>query len=228
MHVKATGTTIIQTLAWLATSGVMITPAVAAEEPTNVLTAAGPQDVIADLSSRLFGALDRESAAIRHNPDKVLPLIDRLLSPHFDAEYTARLVLGRHWESATPDQRQQFAVAFYQRLLRTYVGAVTEWTADRFKLLPLHSDAAALQVIVHTQVTNPDGTSVPVDYRLRQTPEGWKIFDVIVEGVSYVRSYRDDIDADVSRNGVDAATARLARRDVDAYARPSPTPHRTP
>jgi len=179
---------------------------------------AAAQEVIAELSSRLFAALGHVPAADRHNTDKVLPLIDRLLLPHFDTEYTARLALGQHWPGATTDQRQQFATAFYQRLLRTYVGAVAEWTPDRFKLLPQRSDAAALQVIVHTQVTNPKGVVVPVDYKLRQTADGWKIFDVIVEGVSYVRSYHDDIDADVARNGLDATIARLERHDTAAPA----------
>jgi phospholipid transport system substrate-binding protein len=206
-------------------SGVVIASAAAAEAPT-ALTSTGPQDVIAESSSRLFAVLDQESAASRHNPDKTLSLIDGLLSPHFDAEYTARLVLGRHWSSASSDQRQQFAAAFYQRLLRTYVGAVAEWTATRFKLLPLHSDAGALQVIVHTQVRGLNGTVAAVDYRLHQTTEGWKIIDVIVDGISYVRSYRDDIDADVSQNGVDAATARIARREAGASARLPAESHR--
>ena len=174
-----------------------------------------PQEVIAALSARLFEALAHESAAGRHNTDRILPLIDHLLLPHFDTEYTARLALGQHWPGATTDQRQHFATAFYQRLLRTYVSSVSDWTPERFKLLAQRSDAAALQVLVHTQVTNPAGVIVPVDYRLRKTTDGWKIFDVIVEGVSYVRSYHDDIDADVNRNGLDATIARLERHDTD-------------
>lgn len=204
--------------AWIAVAwSCSIAPASAADS-TAAPTGGAPQAVIGELSSRLFDALGREPAKDRHNTDKILPLIDHLLLPHFDTEYTARLALGQHWPAATSDQRQQFATAFYQRLLRTYVGAVSDWTPERFKLLPQRSDAAALQVIVHTQVTNPAGVIVPVDYRLRQTPDGWKIFDVIVEGVSYVRSYHDDIDADVSRNGLNATIARLERHDTASSA----------
>ncbi|HMD72974.1 MAG TPA: ABC transporter substrate-binding protein [Steroidobacteraceae bacterium] len=213
--------------AWIAVAwSRSIAPAAAADPtaaPTGGASVLGtsvgaPQEVIGELSSRLFAALGRTPAADRHNTDKLLPLIDRLLLPHFDTEYTARLALGQHWPAATSDQRQHFATAFYQRLLRTYVGAVSDWTPERFKLLPQRSDAAALQVIVHTQVTNPAGVIVPVDYRLRQTTDGWKIFDVIVEGVSYVRSYHDDIDADVSRNGLNATIARLERHDTASSA----------
>jgi phospholipid transport system substrate-binding protein len=171
---------------------------------------------MADLSARLFAALDKDSAAVRHNVDKVLPLIDGLLSPHFDMEYAGRLVLGLHWRSATPEQRRHLAVALYQRLLRTYAGAVAEWTANRVKLLPLRADAAALQVTVHSLVTNSHGAIVPVDYRLHLTAGEWKIFDVVVDGVSYIRIYHDDTDAEVTQKGLEGAIARLERHDTDS------------
>jgi phospholipid transport system substrate-binding protein len=217
--IRAVAITMIPTLAALGfASGFLLAPATAAESPAAAALPSGPQELMADLSTRLFAALDKDSAAVRHNADKVMPLVDGLLAPHFDMEYAARMVLGQHWRSATPEQRQNFALALYQRLLRTYAGAISEWTADRVKLLPLRSDAAALQVTVRTQVTNSRGAIVPVDYRLRQTPEGWKIFDVIVEGASYMRNYHDDTDEEVARNGLDATIAQLSRTDARALA----------
>jgi phospholipid transport system substrate-binding protein len=216
---RAVAITMIPTLAALGfASGFLLAPATAAESPAAAALPSGPQELMADLSTRLFAALDKDSAAVRHNADKVMPLVDGLLAPHFDMEYAARMVLGQHWRSATPEQRQNFALALYQRLLRTYAGAISEWTADRVKLLPLRSDAAALQVTVRTQVTNSRGAIVPVDYRLRQTPEGWKIFDVIVEGASYMRNYHDDTDEEVAHNGLDATIAQLSRTDARALA----------
>jgi phospholipid transport system substrate-binding protein len=216
LPMRAVAITVIHTLAWfVVVSGALVGPVAAADPPaTAAAPAAGPQEVMETLSSSLFAALDKDSASVRHNADKVLPLIDRLLSPHFDTEYAGRLVLGQHWRSATPDQRQHLAIALYQRLLRTYAGAVAEWTADRVKLLPLHADTAALQVTVHSLVTNSHGALVPVDYRLHQTAEDWKIFDVVVDGVSYVRIYHDDTDAEVTQKGLDGAIARLERHDT--------------
>ena len=224
---RAVAITVVQALAWLAASGFVVAPAAAADSATAAAPpAAGPQEIMADLAARLFDGLDKDSAAVRHNANKVLPLIDRLLASHFDMEYAGRLVLGVHWRNATPDQRQHFAVALYQRLLRTYAGAVAEWTADRVKLLPLRADKAALQVTVHTLVTNPHGAIVPVDYRLHQMAEDWKIFDVVVDGVSYVRLYHDDTDAEVTQKGLDGAIARLEKLDTGAMSRaPSPEPH---
>jgi phospholipid transport system substrate-binding protein len=212
--------TVVRALVWLAlASGLVVTPATAEEPIANGPVAIGPEQVMSNLSARLFDTLNRESAANPHDTDTVLPLLDQLLAPHFDMEYTAKLVLGLHWRSASPDQRRRFAVVLYQRLLRTYAGAVAEWTADRVKLLPLRADSAALQVTVHTQVKNARDETVSVDFRLRQTVEGWKIFDVVVDGVSYVRTYHDDTYAEVSEKGLDATIARLAR--TGTAARPS-------
>ena len=204
---------VIRALAWFVNaSGFVVAPAAVAQS-TAALSAPGPQDVMATLTTRLFAVLEMESAANRRNVDRILPLVDNLLAPHFDTEYAARLVLGLHWRSANPEQRRRFAAALYERLLHTYAGSVAEWTADRVKVLPLRADPQALQVTVRTQVTDSHGSIVPVDFRLRQTSEGWKVFDVIVDGVSYVRNYHEDTDSEVAQRGLDAAIARLARND---------------
>jgi phospholipid transport system substrate-binding protein len=167
-----------------------------------------PQDLMTDLSAKLFADLNKGA---RHNPDRALPVVDRLLSPSFDREYAARLVMGIHWRSASSEQRMEFAAALYRRLLRTYAEAVSEWTPERFKLLPVLADPAALQVTVHTLITNSRAAVVPVDFRLHQTAAGWMIFDVVVDGVSYIRNYHDDTEAEIAQNGLDATIARLQK-----------------
>jgi phospholipid transport system substrate-binding protein len=194
-------------------AGLMATPARAAD----------PQRIMTDLSTDLFAALEKEPRATRQNANKVRPLLDQLLAPHFDSECAARLVLGVHWRTASPDQRQQFAAALYQRLLRTYADAVTDWTPDRFKLLPVVADPAALRITVHTLITNSRAEIVPVDFRMHVVEDDWKIFDVVVDGVSYVRNYHDDTDAEVAQKGLDATIARLQRIDAGAVERASPS-----
>src|SRR5665213_2262981 len=150
---RAAATIVVQWMAWLClAAGCMATPARAAD----------PQQVMTELSTSLFAALGREPRAARHNADKVRPLLDAVLSPHFDVQYAARLVLGMHWRTASPEQRQLFAAALYQRLLRTYADAVIDWTPDRFKLLPVLADPVALRVSVHTLITNSHAIVVPV------------------------------------------------------------------
>ena len=168
-----------------------------------------PQELMEAVSKQMFDALDANRTAIRKDPEKAFPLVDTILLPHFDTEYAAQLVLAQSWRTATPEQQKRFVSALYRALLKTYGGAIADFTADRLKLLPFRGDPAATQATVRTLVTRSSGTVVPVDYRLRKTADGWKAFDVIIEGISYVRNYRADLDAEISAKGLDAVIQRI-------------------
>lgn len=224
--IRTVAVTVIQTLTLLTVTWGFVRASVGpAELADDRAQATGPQEVMAELSRSLFATLGKESAQTRHNSDKIVPLLDGLLSQHFDKEYAARMVLGLHWRGATPEQREQFGLVLYQRLLRTYAGAVAEWTPDRFKLLPLRADPEALQVTVHTLVTNSRHELVSVDFRMRQTAVGWKIFDVAVDGVSYMRIYHDDTDEEITQKGLDASIARLSKSPIAAREQTNPRAH---
>jgi phospholipid transport system substrate-binding protein len=177
----------------------------------------GPQELMDKVSKDLFAALDANRAAIKKDPEKCFPLVDTILLPHFDTDYAAQLVLAQTWRTATPDQQKRFVDALYRALLKTYAGAIADFTSDRLKLLPFRGDPAAAQATVRTLVTRSSGTIVPVDYRLRKTADGWKAFDVIIEGISYVKNYRTDLGAEVSQKGLEAVIARLEHEGLDVH-----------
>lgn len=168
-----------------------------------------PQDLIDTAATRLLKALDADREAAKSNPARVRHLVDEILLPSFDTDYSARLVLGKHWRDATPAQRQRFIEAFYQSLLRNYGSALAEFTADRMTLLPFRGDLTTGQATVRTEVKRSDGTRVPVNYSMRATPAGWKAWDVTIEGISYVRNLRNDVGAEVDQRGLDAVIERL-------------------
>ncbi len=176
----------------------------------------GPQELMDSVAKRMLTALDDNRAAIRKDPTKVYPIVNDILLPHFDTDYAAQLVLAQHWRTATPEQRRRFVDALYNALLKTYGGALSDFTADRLKILPFRGDPAATQATVRTVVTRANGQEIPVDYRLRKTANGWKAFDVIIEGISYVRNYRNDLGSEVSQKGLDAVIARLERDGLGA------------
>jgi len=176
----------------------------------------GPQDTINDVSKRLFAALDSNRAALRKHPESIYAIIDQILLPHFDADYATQLVLAQHWRDASPEQRTRFIEAFHSALLRTYGSALIDVTADRLRMLPYRGDPAADQATVHTEVTRDSGSVVHVDYRLRRTPEGWKAFDIVIEGISYVHSYRTDLDSEISAKGLDAVITRMETQTLKA------------
>lgn len=168
-----------------------------------------PQQVVADLAAGLFAALERHRADFRRDPQLLVPTLERLLSPHFDANYTARLVLGIHWRTAAAEYRQRFATALFQTLVRNYAESIVAWTPERFQLLPFKGDATAPQATVRTQVLRSAGSFASVDYRLHRIGDEWQVFDVLVDGVSYVRTYHDDVDSDVTQRGPEFALERI-------------------
>jgi phospholipid transport system substrate-binding protein len=172
-----------------------------------------PQELIETTAKRMLDALDADRDAARKDPRRVEKLVEEILLPGFDTDESARRVLGVHWTRATPEDRQRFIKAFYQALLRNYGSALAEFTADRMVVLPFRGDLSTGNATVRTEVKRKDGTRVPVNYTLHATPEGWKAWDVTIEGISYVRNFRNDVGAEISKNGLAAVIERLEREN---------------
>jgi phospholipid transport system substrate-binding protein len=174
-----------------------------------------PQELMVQIANRMFAAIDKSRAEIRKDPAKSYPLINEILLPHFDIDYAAQLVLAQYWRGATPDQKKRFVSALYNALLRTYGGALADFTVDRLKILPFKDEPGSTTATVRTLVTRSSGAVVPVDYRLHKTDDGWKAYDVVIEGISYVRNYRTDLGAEAGAKGLEAVIARLERDGLD-------------
>jgi phospholipid transport system substrate-binding protein len=170
-----------------------------------------PSDIVQSAAQGILKDLEANRSVYRNDPNKIAPLVDKYLLPHFDTEYAARLVLAQHWRDATPDQRKRFIDAFYHSLLTNYGSALAEFTADRLKVFPSNVDPNADHATVRTEVKRDNGDRVAVNYSLRKTPDGWKAYDVTIEGISYVKSYRDDFGAQIQQQGMDAVISRLER-----------------
>jgi len=172
-------------------------------------TEQGPSEVVQTAAQGMLNALDKDRAAYKRDPAKVGALVDSYLLPHFDTEYSARLVLGKYWRTATPEQRQHFIDAFYHSLLSNYGAALTEFTADRLKIYPTTVDPAKPIATVRTEVKRDNGDRVSVNYYMHKTPQGWKAWDVVIDGISYVNSYRTDFGEQIEQQGIDAVIKRL-------------------
>lgn len=196
-------------VATLALGALLAAPAALAQPAAADTPGPAPQELIDSASRQLLEALAAEREAVRKEPARAKALVDRYLLPHFDTEYSARLVLGQHWRNATAEQRRRFVDAFYQSLLSKYGTAIADFTSDRMVILPFRGDLSSGRATVRTEVITDDGTRVPVHYTLRATPQGWKAWDVTIEGISYVRNFRNDFGAEITSKGLDAVIARL-------------------
>jgi phospholipid transport system substrate-binding protein len=184
-----------------------------------------PGKLIETTAQAMLAELDAHRAEFRKDPAKINDLVDRILLPHFDTSYSARLVLGRHWNAATPEQRQRFIDGFYHSLLTNYGTALLDFTGDRLKVFPYKAPEAASpgaagssgsgasnNATVRTQVRKDDGSMVAVNYSLHRTDKGWMAWDVNIEGISYVKSFRDDFGAEIDQKGLDAVIERLEKQ----------------
>jgi phospholipid transport system substrate-binding protein len=169
----------------------------------------GPNELIESVAQTLLNELDGHREELKREPQKIRALVDEYLLPYFDTEYAARLVLARHWRDATPEQRKRFVDAFYQSMLQNYGEALLEFTPDRLTILPFRGDPDDKRATVRTEVVRDNGTRVPVNYTLRRTPEGWKAWDVTIEGISYIKSFRTDFGSEIDQKGLEAVIERL-------------------
>ncbi|MEZ5458767.1 MAG: ABC transporter substrate-binding protein [Steroidobacteraceae bacterium] len=177
--------------------------------PARQVDTSGPSQLIESAANIMLGEISARRAEFRKDPSGLYKLVDDVLLPHFDVNHAARLVLGRHWSSATPEQRQRFVDAFYRSMLNNYGDALVEFTGDRIRVLPYKGDPAAKSASVRTTVRRSNGQVVPVNYSLRLTEQGWKAWDVVIEGISYVKSFREDFGAEIDQKGIEAVIERL-------------------
>ncbi len=170
-----------------------------------------PSKLVETVANAMLKDLDADRATYRKDPSKVNALVEKHLLPVFDTSYSARLVLGKHWRTASEEQRNRFVNAFYQSLLRNYGSALAEFTSDKLKVFPSQVDAKSDSATVRTEVKRSNGQRVPVNYTLHKTPDGWKAWDVVIEGISYVKSFREDFGAEIDQKGLDAVIDRIEK-----------------
>jgi phospholipid transport system substrate-binding protein len=177
--------------------------------PSATPSTMGPQELVENSAKRMLVELDANRPMYAKDPAKLDALVANVLLPNFDTEYAARLVLGQTWRTATPEQRKRFVDAFYHSLLRNYGSALVDFTADRFVILPYKGDPNDTTASVRTEVKRSNGDKVPVNFSLRKVDGVWKAWDVVIEGISYVKSFRTDFGSEVEQKGLDEVINRL-------------------
>lgn len=194
--------------------------------PANV-DASGPSQLIESSANILLTGIDKNRAQFRKDPTGLYALVEQTLLPNFDTPYAAQLVLGTNWRNATPDQRKRFVDAFYKSLLYTYGDAMIDFTGDRLKVFPTKVAPEDTRATVRTEIKRSNGTKVAVNYTLRKTNGQWKAWDVVIDGISYVKSYREDYGAEVQQKGLDAVIQRLEAKAESARAAKGQAPSKT-
>lgn len=181
-----------------------------------------PSQVIETAAQETLKALNADREGYRKDPAKIQEVVDKYLLPHFDTQLAAQSVLGRYWQVATPAQRQEFVSAFIHSMLENYGSALLGFTANTLKVYPSRVPPEKTVAIVRTEVTRANGTQDSVIFYMDKTPEGWKAFDVHIDGVSYILSYKEDFQSQISqqgKQGIEAVIKRLESSEKPAQIR---------
>lgn len=147
---------------------------------------------------------------------KILDLVDAKVLPHFDFERMTKLAVGKYWRSATPEQKQALVMEFRNMLVRTYTKAFTVYRDQTVEIKPFKMAADATEATVKTAINKPGAQPIPVDYEMEKTAGGWKAFDVSIEGVSMVTSYRGTFTSEIQEKGIDGLIKTLSDRNANA------------
>lgn len=176
-----------------------------------------PNQVVQLMVDDLGKTMEARRAELSKDRESLLKVIDGIVLPHFDIDYASILVLGQNARTATPEQRARFAKAMYNSITHRYAEGLLKYTEGRVRVLPFQGEMNDKRTLVRTQVVLDDGKVVPVDYAFRKTREGeWKAYDVIIEGISYVTNYRNQVAQEISKSSLDALTTRLESQGATA------------
>ncbi len=190
--------------------------AVALMATAHVLAAAGdtagsPVALIESRATELAAKLQGRQDYFNDNTEELYALVSGVLLPGFDVNYASKLVLGRtHWTAASVEQREAFIDAFYGFLVRTYSKGLIGFDQSNLSVDPAaRLSADGKKALVRTRVALENGDSIAINYALRDGETGWKMYDVRIDGVSYIQNYRSQFDAEISARGIDAVIERL-------------------
>jgi phospholipid transport system substrate-binding protein len=181
-------------------------------------SAAEAQLLVQDTTARVLAAMSRDKKRILDQPAVAFAIVEGIVMPNVDLDRVSKLVLGTHWRRATPAQRERFKREFGTQLLRTYVIGVTDYLTLAEKLgteisyLPSTANDDKSEATVRTEVGR-SAMQVRIDYRLHRRDDSWMVYDVLVEGVSAVRTYRKSFVAETSKRGIDSLTDRIAAKN---------------
>lgn len=174
--------------------------------------APGPDGLIRDLSSEVLSRIKADASIRAGDIGKLLALVESTVMPHVDGRRMTASAVGRFWRTATPQQRMRLEEEFMQLVVRTYAGALTRAADHTVQVMPIRAAADDLQAVVKTVVRGSDNP-VHVDYRLVNTPEGWKIFDVNLLGVWLTQIYQSSFAHEIDAGGIEGLISALAEKN---------------
>jgi phospholipid transport system substrate-binding protein len=174
----------------------------------------GPEELVKKITQDVLDAIKSDKQLAAGDRQKALKLAEEKILPHVDFEEATRLAVGRSWSQASAEQKKRLTEEFRRMLVRTYSSAIGTYQGQTMKVLPARMKPGDTDVTVRNHYIRPGAQPVQLDYAMRKTDGGWKIYDIVVEGVSLVITYRSEFDAVVRQDGIEGLVKRLAAKNT--------------
>jgi phospholipid transport system substrate-binding protein len=175
-----------------------------------------PDELVKKVTAEVLETIKSDKQLQAGDRRKALALAEEKILPLVDFEEATRLAVGRAWRNATPEQRQQLVQGFRRMLVRVYSNALGSYQGQTMQVQPIRMAPEAREVTVRNQYIRPGKPAVTVDYAMHKTPEGWKIYDIVAEGVSLVLTYRGGFEQIVQQSGVDGLIKQISDKNGPA------------
>ena len=172
-----------------------------------------PDALVKRVAGEVLAIIKSDPKVQAGDQQRIREVVETKLLPYFDFERITALAMGRNWRQASPEQQKQLVDQFRALLVRTYSGALTQYRDQTMDYKPLRADPNANEVTVRTEVVRSGQAPVQIDYGMEKTSSGWKVYDVIVGGVSLVTNYRDEFNEQIKNGGIDGLIKTLQAKN---------------
>ncbi len=170
-----------------------------------------PEAILDGATKSMLNSLQTNKLELKQNPNKIYAIVDEILVPHVDTEYMSKWVVGRqYWTAATPEQRSRFIVEFKKMVVRSYASSLLAYSNQTVTYYPIKGGIEGKsKVQVSSVIRQPNGSNVNVAYRLLRTSGGWKVYDIIIEGVSLLQGFQSQFADDLRGAGLEKLITKL-------------------
>lgn len=172
-----------------------------------------PDVLIQHVTDEVLDIIRKDKDIQNGSTQKAIELVDKKVLPHFNFQHMTALALGKEWRKANPQQQQQLTGEFKTLLVRTYSNALTSYKNQKVVYKPFKMTAGETDVLVRTEIQQPGSKPVQLDYSLEKLEAGWKVYDVVVAGISLVTNYRDQFGQEVRNGGIDGLIASISAKN---------------
>jgi len=184
-----------------------------------VFAQTAPDEIVRKSTTDILAAIKADKDLIAGDQKKIEKLAEEKVLPYFNFPHMTQLAVGRNWKAASDAQKAALTEQFRTLLVRTYSTSLTQFRNQTIEVKPLKMTAAETEVVVKTQVVQPGGQPIPIDYSMEKIAEGWKVYDVLIDGVSLVTNYRSSFNTEINATGVDGLIKSLSERNAKNAAK---------